>query len=44
VIIVLATLAVLFSRDVRTITRKEQTSPEHLVPVTDLAEAALETD
>ena len=44
VIIVLATLAVLLSRGVRTIARKEQTSADHLVPVTDLAEAALETD
>ena len=43
-IIVLATLAVLLSRDVRTITRTSQATQPHAVAATDLAQAVIEAE
>jgi MFS family permease len=43
-IIVLATLAVLLSRDVRTITRTTQTTQPHEVTATDVVQAAIEPE
>jgi hypothetical protein len=43
-IIVLATLAVLLSHDVRTITRTSQATQPHAVAATDLAQALIKAE